>query len=186
MSEVTNTETPKPETQSNQSFSPEYVRELREESKAHRLRAVALENTVKEALTKAELAEKLVAETESKYRTESETKIAEFSNSANQRIIRAELKAQAVKAGMIDLDGLKLLDTSTITIDKNGDIVIPDGFFEDAKKAKSYLFATTGADTGTTTQTKLAPKPATGTKSVVEMTDEEYAIARAELTRVRR
>ena len=35
---------------------------------------------------------------------------------ARARIVRAELKAEAVKAGMIDLDGLKLIDEAGLRV----------------------------------------------------------------------
>lgn len=38
-----------------------------------------------------------------------------------QRLVRAELKAEAVRAGMIDLDGLKLLDISAARLTDAGE-----------------------------------------------------------------
>ena len=93
----------------------------------------------------------------------------------------------AKDAGMIDLDGLKILDTSAVKVDDAGNVTIPDAFFVDAKKAKSYLFAVTGADTGTTTTTAKAPPPKETGKVVDAMTmsNDEYAAAKAVALRTR-
>ncbi|MGC8468942.1 MAG: hypothetical protein ACP5NI_03455, partial [Acetobacteraceae bacterium] len=39
-----------------------------------------------------------------------ERRLAEMAEAVEARVIRAELKAEAVRAGMVDLDGLKLID----------------------------------------------------------------------------
>ena len=39
-----------------------------------------------------------------------ERRLAETEQEARGRVLRAELKVEAVRAGMVDLDGLKLLD----------------------------------------------------------------------------
>ena len=73
-------------------FSLEYVKELRAENKSYRLKANDFEKSASEALSKAEQAQKSVAELETKYKAETESRVQEISNQANQRIIRSELK----------------------------------------------------------------------------------------------
>ena len=45
-----------------------------------------------------------------------EQRLAALEASLRERLLRAELKAHAVRAGMVDLDGLKLLDTSALVL----------------------------------------------------------------------
>jgi hypothetical protein len=111
------------------SFSREYVHELREENKTWRQKAQGHETAAQQAKADVE-----------KARADADKAVAEARSTADQRVIRAEVKAAAVKAGIIDLDGLKLLDTSVVKLDENGEVVIPPDFFDNAKKNKPYLF----------------------------------------------
>ena len=97
--------------------------------------------------------------------------------SAGERIKRAEMKAAAIHAGMIDPDGLKLLDLSTVKMNAAGELEVPEGFFEAAKVAKPYLF---GAPVASTSGT--APRPAAApavAQKAADMTADEYRIAKA-------
>jgi hypothetical protein len=96
--------TPAP-SQDPQTFSREYVHELREENKTWRQKAQGHETAAQQVKAEAD-----------KFRADAEKTVAEARSAADQRVIRAELKAAAVKAGIIDLDGLKLLDTSGVKI----------------------------------------------------------------------
>lgn len=171
--------TPEPQT-----FSLDYVRELRAENKGWRLKAVELEKAAAEAKA---LAEKAAAEAKGaaeKAAKDAEERISQAQQATNARIIQAELRAQAVKSGMIDLDGLKLLDTSAVTLDDKGEVVVPKDFFDEARKAKPYLFAATGAEKGNTSNPNPAPKPApTSDKKADDLKGDEYAAELAALTR---
>lgn len=148
----------------NEHFSREYVRELREENKNWRLKAQALEQETTTHKTAAEKAAQ-----------EAEAKVKAASDAANDRVLRSELKAAALKAGMIDLDGLKLADLATVKLKDDGSIDGAEAMLEALKKTKPYLF---GAVSNTSnTQTPPDPnKPAA--KKASEMTDAEYAAAR--------
>lgn len=78
------------------------------------------------------------------------------------RIIRSELKAHALKAGIVDLDALRLADTSALTLSDTGDVVGAEGLIETLRQQKPYLFSESqsGVSTGTTGQTLRAPAPA--------------------------
>lgn len=132
---VAQTTTPAP-VQNPQTFSREYVHELREENKTWRLKVQGHETAAQQA--KADL---------EKARTDAEKAVAEARSAADMRVIRAELKAAAVKAGIVDLDGLKLLDTGVVKLDENGEVVIPADFFDNAKKSKPYLFGQSTSST---------------------------------------
>lgn len=73
------------------------------------------------------------AETEAAFVTALATRVAtlekaleEVETQARERIKFAELKAAALQAGILDLDGLKLFDLSSIDVDENGNIIGAD------------------------------------------------------------
>lgn len=151
-------------------FPREYVRLLREESKGHRLKAQE-----QEQLRKA--AEDAAAKT----KADSEAAIAKARTDADARVIRSEVRAEAVKAGMIDLDGIKLLDLSKLKLDDDGNVVGVAELIEAAKKAKPYLFG----DASTSSQQKPPKAGDKKPKLATEMTPEEYKAARAAAVRGR-
>lgn len=113
------------------SFSLEYVQELRGESAAYRTKA-------KEAESKAQAAEARALDAEKK---------------ANDRIIRAELKAEALKAGLVDADALKLADLSQVGLDDNGAVVGAAELLQALKLSKPYLFGSAA------TTSQISPPP---------------------------
>lgn len=162
---------PPPAPKEPETFSREYVRELREENKGWRLKATTLEQE-RDAAKKA--SEDAGIERDAKVKTASEA--------ANARILMAELKAEALKAGMIDLDGLKLADLSSVSLQEDGAVKGSAKLFEDLKKAKPYLFgASSSSSTGT------PPKVTTSeTKKATEMEKGEYETAKAALIKTSR
>jgi hypothetical protein len=155
------TPTPKPP----ETFSREYVHELRQENAGYRLRASEAEKKANEG-----------AEAAKKAATEAAEKITATEKAAQLRVIRAEVKAFAVKAGIVDLDGLQLADLSKITINDTGEIVGAEEAIEALRKAKPYLF------TKTTASTEKAPKgKESAPKKATDMTPEEYKAAKREL-----
>jgi hypothetical protein len=169
------TPAPQPEPQT---FPLAYVQELRRENESwrnkaqgHKTDAEASRQAAEEAARKAEAAEAAA-------QAAAEAKIAEAltaaETKANERILRVELRAAAIKAGMVDLDGLKLLDTSSLKINDDGDVEGADALIEAAKKAKPYLFGAPGTSNPTPAP---PPKPPTA-KTARDMTDAEYRAAR--------
>jgi hypothetical protein len=156
---------PAPRPPEPQTFSAEYVRELREENKGWRLKASEQETAAK---THKEAAEKAAKE--------ADEKVSAATRASNDRIIRAELKASALKAGMVDLDGLKLADLSKVTLDDKGEVQGADALMDELKKAKPYLFGAASTSTGKQPPPAGDPKK----KSAKDMTPEEYAAAEAE------
>jgi hypothetical protein len=158
---------PAPAAHAPETFSREYVTELREEAKAHRIAAQAAKDAVKAAEEAAAAA-----------KVKAETGVKAAQTAANERVIRAELKAAAIKAGMVDLDGLKMLDLSTVTLDDKGEVIGADALLDAAKKAKPFLFG--AAVTGST---QTVPKPGEPTdKLAKDMTPAERAALRKKLT----
>ena len=100
---------------------------------------------------------------------------------AETRLMRAELKAEAIRAGMVDLDGLKLLDQSAIKLTPSGDVDGIGPLMAQLKRDKPWLFV------GASSSSPLTPPPAQPPrqKRATEMTDAEYRAARAELLKRR-
>ena len=150
-----------------ETFSREYVRELREENKGWRLKA-------QEEATKRQAAEDAAKAAQ----TDAEGKITATQKAANDHIIRAELKAEAIKAGMVDLDGLKLADLSKVTLEEDGTVKGAEELMKALKEAKPWLFGS--ADTSGTGKPP-PPKPGEA-KLAKDMTDAEYKAEMRKLT----
>jgi hypothetical protein len=153
-------ESPKSTPQQRETFSREYVSELREEAKAHRLRTLDLE--------------KRYNELDAVYKQrneEAETRIKELTLAARSKLLRAEVKTHALKAGIVDLDALKLLDMDKFKFDEEtGEIENADAIFKELKTAKSYLFQQPNTSSGAT-QPKAAPA---GPIDAMKMSKEEF------------
>ncbi|WP_170975479.1 phage scaffolding protein [Martelella alba] len=143
-------------------FSLEYVQELRAENAKYR-------HSAKEAREHADQAE----QSAQKAKQDAQDSITQAQKTANDRIIRAELKAVAIKAGMVDLDGLKLADLSTVVLDENGDVKGAEELMNKLKESKPYLFA---EPKKTTTVTDPVPPKGEPKKfNAKTATDEERA-----------
>ena len=154
---------PEPET-----FSKDYVRELRAENKGWRLKAQELEQAAARAKEEADAAVTAA-------RADAEKISDEARSAADQRIVRAEVRAFAAKAGMVDLDGIKLLDLSALKLTADGGVEGVEALIEAAKKAKPWLF--TDAKTGSTDPVPPRPNAAERSKSAKDMIDEEFNAA---------
>ena len=97
------------------------------------------------------------------------------------RLILAELKSEALRAGMIDLDGLKLLDLSAAKLNDRGEVEGAAAMMARLKQDKPWLFG------GAFSSSRSSPPPAQSPrqKMAMEMTDAEYRAARAELLKRR-
>jgi hypothetical protein len=110
---------------------------------------------------------------------ELEQQIRSLSEQARANLVMSELKAEAVRAGMVDLDGLKLLDSSTLTVGEHGEVTGAAAAIERFRRAKPWLFG------GASRAAAAVPPPAQPprAKNAVDMTPEEYRAARAALVR---
>jgi len=133
-----------------------HIKRLRAEAKARRLQVRQAEKKAQEAESKAQQAMQ---------------RIDELQRSNNDRIIRAELKAQAALSGMIDMDGLKLADLSKVTIDDNGDVIGADELIKQLKESKPYLFK----EVKNTSINPELPNPSGSLgKKAIDMPDDEW------------
>jgi hypothetical protein len=107
--------------------------------------------------------------------------IRQLRSDYESRLVEAHLRTEAVRAGMIDLDGLKLLDKSAIRLDPNGGLVGSRELMDSFRRNKPWLFGSASSSSAT-----VAPssKPLQQ-KTALEMTEEEYLAARASLTKRR-
>lgn len=154
------------------------IAELNQESAGHRLNA----KTAREALdaSTAKHADELKGFGEKL--TAAEKAAVEAGERVTHTLRDAALKLAAKDAGIVDMDGLKLLDTSAVKVGEDGTVTIPDKFFEKAKEAKPYLFVLTGKDTGDTASKAKPPKAGDPTpKSAMDMTPAEHKAALADL-----
>lgn len=105
--------------------------------------------------------------------------IAKLRNDFQSRLIAANMRTEAVRAGMIDLDGLKLLDLSGLQLDDNDKIVGGRRLMTELRRAKPWLF---GAVSTSSSAIAPASQPVRQ-KTAMDMTDEEYAAARTAVTK---
>jgi len=110
-----------------------------------------------------------------------ERKLDELKRQSDIRLIRAEMKVEAIRAGMIDLDGLKLLDLTDVKLDDDG--AVPDAAerITRLKRSKPWLFGTSSSSSALTPPSAQPPRQ----KHASEMTNAEYAAARSALLRHR-
>jgi hypothetical protein len=100
---------------------------------------------------------------------------------ANQRLIQSELRTHAVRAGIIDLDGLKLLDASALQLDADGNLPDASAALATLKRDKPWLFARPNSSHPAPPPAPEPPK----TRMAKDMTHEEWQAARSRLIRGR-
>ena len=108
-------------------------------------------------------------------------RLADLEAQSRERLIRAELKAEAVRAGMVDLDGLKLVDSGAITVDAAGEVQGAASLMQSLRRAKPWLFSGASASSAATPPPAQPPR----TRRATDMTTEEWLAARADLLRRR-
>jgi hypothetical protein len=92
------------------------------------------------------------------------------------RLRQAELKAEALRAGIVDLDGLRLLDDALVHSDSAAAAVVSQ-----LRQDKPWLFAA-----ATTSSSAVPPSPMQPQRKLAtDMSVEEWRTARAELLRRR-
>lgn len=104
---------------------------------------------------------------------------------SRERLLRAELRSEAIRAGIVDLDGLRLADTSVITFGDDGAIEGATDVISGLKASKPYLFsnAKDNATFGVTTS-PVARAPLPAAPELVDarnLTREQWQAERARL-----
>jgi hypothetical protein len=95
------------------------------------------------------------------------------------RLITASLRTEAVRAGMIDLDGLKLLDLSQVRLDNDDKVIGGRKIMAELRRNKPWLF---GVESTSSAAIAPASHPVRQ-KTAMDMTDAEYTAARTAITR---
>lgn len=166
-----------------QTFTAEYVQQLRDEAAGHRLKAQETQQKLDAA--NAEIGQvKAKLETTDAARIAAESAALEARTSAEQRVVSVELKAAAQAQGLIDADDLRLLDTGKLKLNDKGEVEGLTAAIETLKTAKPHLFRSPDQPPTTTTSNPNPPPPpkAPGPKHALEMSPQEYASERAKLT----
>jgi len=126
--------------------------------------------------------DRVAAVTELRQRAELlERQIADLQKQAEDRLIRSELKAEALRAGMVDLDGIKLIEAPHLRINERGELEGGATVMEELKKAKPWLFSLQGPSSSSPSTVPPAQPPRQ--KAAMEMTDAEYRVAKAALVK---
>jgi hypothetical protein len=94
-----------------------------------------------------------------------------------RRIILAELKVEALRAGMIDLDGLTFVDLTKVHLEEDGDVAGGAELIGQLKHSKPWLFA----QPSSSSVARVPSSSPVRQKLATEMTNEEYRIARANI-----
>lgn len=112
---------------------------------------------------------------------ELERRLADLQSNTNSRLIQSELKSLAIRAGIVDIDGLKLLDTTSLTVNEQGDIEGAERLLASLKRGKPWLFH------GSSSSTPASAPPVTPpvARRATQMTHEEWQAARSDLIRRR-
>jgi len=110
-----------------------------------------------------------------------QTELRETQLTADRRLIHAELKSEALRNGIVDLDGLKLIDPQDVTVDENGTVTGAAAVISRLQRDKPWLLSTGNSSSLAT----APPSTPSRTKLATEMTLDEWRAARIELLRRR-
>lgn len=110
-----------------------------------------------------------------------ERELLDMGAAARERLVRAELRMEAVKAGMIDLDGLKLADLAQVSVGEDGEVQGGAALMNRLRGEKPWLF------TRASSSSTASPPPGAAVRQrlATEMSLDEWKLARAELLRRR-
>jgi hypothetical protein len=101
----------------------------------------------------------------------------EHRRQTEQRMILAELKVEAMRADMIDLDGLQFLDLTQAHLDEDGGVTGGTELISRLKRAKPWLFSAPSSSS----VAKVPPSSPARQRLAKDMSDEEYRSARANI-----
>ena len=110
-----------------------------------------------------------------------EKQLSEVQLQSAARLVQSELKAEALRAGMIDLDGLKLIDPAVLAPGQDGEFHDAAIVIAQLRRSKPWLFGAANSSSVALTPTATA----TRRKLATEMSLDEWRSARADLLRKR-
>ena len=100
---------------------------------------------------------------------------------ARERVMHAELKTEAVRAGIVDLDGLKLLDANQAEFTSDGQLANAVRLVAQLRHDKPWLFGAMSSSSAANPPPAQSPRQ----KLAIDMTEQEYKEARAAVLRQR-
>ena len=111
-----------------------------------------------------------------------ERQVYELRSAHQAALLRVGLRHEAQRAGMVDLDGLKLVDPASVTLDAQGELVGAAAMMTELRRAKPWLF---GLGVGAATSSSHAAPPAqpAQVRRAPDMSHDEWQLARAALLR---
>ena len=114
---------------------------------------------------------------------DTDSHVAELAQVAALRgkLVQAELRTAAARAGMIDLDGIKLVETAGLSLNDAGELPNGAEIMVRLRQEKPWLFGRASSSSAAVAPRSTPPKA----KTAMEMSVEEWRIARAELLRRR-
>jgi hypothetical protein len=110
-----------------------------------------------------------------------EKQLSELQRETQARLIMSELKSEALRAGIVDLDGLRLADTSGVKVEQDGVVSGAATAIAELRRRKAWLFG--AGSSSSAAAVPVAQQPAQ--KSALQMTEQEYRAARAALLKRR-
>jgi hypothetical protein len=108
-----------------------------------------------------------------------EAESEDYRRRSEQRIVLAELRVEAMRAGIIDMDGLKFIDTTRVRLESPEDVCNATELVTQLKQSKPWLFSVPSSSS----VAKVPPSKPARQKLATDMTDDEYRIARANIIR---
>lgn len=105
-----------------------------------------------------------------------ERRLTEVQQQAEARLIRAELKVEAIRAGIVDPDGLKLIDITALKLNDSGEFEGAAELISGLKQAKPWLF---GGHRSSSSGSMAPPSSPPRQKLATEMTESEWRHARS-------
>jgi hypothetical protein len=110
-----------------------------------------------------------------------ERQLAQVQAQASARLMQGELKAEAIRAGMVDLDGLKLIDPAALPAGQDGEFDGAAEVIAKLRRDKPWLFGAVNSSSAAVVPTAAPARR----KLATEMSLDEWRLARAELLRRR-
>ena len=115
---------------------------------------------------------------------ERDTVVTTLQAESNERMIRSELQLRALQHGILDLDGLRLLDTATITIGVDGSVMGAEEALTSFRATKPYLFnqvLSAARPLTTTARANAPPRAEPEPVDARQLSREQWQIERARL-----
>jgi len=95
------------------------------------------------------------------------------------RLVQAELRMEALRAGMVDLDGVRLIDPGAIRLTEAGGLEGGAALMTRLRQDKPWLFGRGSSSSGAAAPSAAPAAP----RSAMDMGVDEWRAARAELLR---